>query len=403
MINKQMFQFPITYTLPIARIAIGWGAHETVADECKAINIKKALIVTTGLKGTGIVDEIKQILNTNGVATEIYDKVTSNPKEHEVMEAYNVFKDAECDGVVSVGGGSSHDCGKMLRLVFANDGQNICDFAAYIDRPWTEVAAKSKPPTVPQVSVNTTGGTGAEATAAAMVTSKKHRAKLGMLMPALAPNIALVDPLLIRLMPQNIAAWTGYDAFAHGFDSFLSKIQSQYTLAISLWTIKLVAENLREFAYNRMNHVACENMCWAENMMVAGLHLGGGAGIVHAIGHQIGALTDAHHGLLNAVVTLPLQRYNEATCPDKFAAMVRAMGVDTRGMTKMQAADKWFDEVERLLADLNIRTGHLNEQFGLQEKDLGHIVEICSNDWCSEGNPRAFDYNEYLTLLKGML
>jgi alcohol dehydrogenase class IV len=403
MINKQMFQFPITYTIPIARIAIGWGVHETVADECKALNIKKALIVTTGLKGTGIVDEINQILTTNGVATEIYDKVTSNPKEHEVMEAYNVFKDAECDGVVSVGGGSSHDCGKMVRLVFANDGQNICDFAASVDRPWPEVAAKSKPPTIPQVSVNTTGGTGAEATAAAMVTSKKLRTKLGMLMPALAPNIALVDPLLIRLMPQNIAAWTGYDAFAHGFDSFLSRIQSHFTLAISLWTIKLVSENLREFAHNRMNHVACENMCWAENMMVAGLHLGGGAGIVHGVGHQIGALTDAHHGRINAVVTLPLQRYNEATCPDKFGEMARAMGVDTRGLTKMQAADKWFDEVERLLADLDIKTGHLNEQFGLQEKDLEHIVKICSNDWCSEGNPRAFDHDEYLTLLKGML
>ena len=75
MINKEMFQFPIHYTSPIHRIAIGWGVHETVADECKAAGIKKALIVTTGLKGTGIIDEIRQILTVNGVANETYDMV----------------------------------------------------------------------------------------------------------------------------------------------------------------------------------------------------------------------------------------------------------------------------------------------------------------------------------------
>jgi alcohol dehydrogenase class IV len=102
-------------------------------------------------------------------------------------------------------------------------------------------------------------------------------------------------------------------------------------------------------------------------------------------------------------VTLPLQRYNDASCPERFAEMARFMGVDTRGMTKMQAADKWFDEVERLLADLDIKPGHLNEQFGLQEKDLGHMVDMCIKDWCREGNPRFFEYDECLAMLKGML
>ena len=83
MINQQIFQFPIIYTNQFARIAIGWGAHQTVADECKAANIKKALITTTGLKGTGIIDEINQILTIGGISTEIYNKVTTNPKDHE--------------------------------------------------------------------------------------------------------------------------------------------------------------------------------------------------------------------------------------------------------------------------------------------------------------------------------
>ena len=79
-INKEIHQFPIIYSSTPGRYAIGWGAHTTVADECTRANIKKALITTTGLKGTGIVDEIKGILEYNGVATEVYDKVFDQGK-----------------------------------------------------------------------------------------------------------------------------------------------------------------------------------------------------------------------------------------------------------------------------------------------------------------------------------
>jgi alcohol dehydrogenase class IV len=167
--------------------------------------------------------------------------------------------------------------------------------------------------------------------------------------------------------------------------------------------MKLVAENLREFTYNRMNHVACENMCWAASMAGLGLMLGGGVGIVHGLGHGLSVLCSCHHGRASASVAIPLERYNESTCPDKFAEMARAMGVDTGGMSKMQAADKWFDEVEKLLMDLNVKTGHLNEQFGLQQKDLEHIVKYYENDFAKEGNPRDFNFEECVKLLEGLL
>jgi alcohol dehydrogenase class IV len=79
------------------------------------------------------------------------------------------------------------------------------------------------------------------------------------------------------------------------------------------------------------------------------------------------------------------------------------MGVDIRSLTKMQAADKWFEEMERLLADLNIKTGHLNEQFGIQQKDLEHFVNAYANSFHHEGNPREFDRDELSRLLEGVL
>ena len=404
MIDKRVFEFPIHYTTVIGQVAIGWGAHETVADECKAANIRKALITTTGLKGTGIIDEIKQILSSHGISVEIFDSVTPNPKDYEVMEAYRFFKETGCNGVVSVGGGSSHDCGKGVRAVDANDGKSINDFYAHLDPPWMETIKKLKPVTVPQIAVNTTAGTGAESTAAAAIINTKTRAKGIIMMPGLAPKVGLIDPLLVRLMPQKFIAWTGFDALTHAFESFICRMRSQYNSAIMLRALKLVAENLREFTYNRMNHVACENMCWAENMASVGIGFGGGAGLVHGLGHGLSSLYDVHHGLANAVVTLPLERYNESACPEKFAEMAAAMGVDIRGMSKIQAADKWFDEMERLLKDLNIETGNLNKQFGFQKTDVEHVVlNQYANDFTREGNPRDFNYEDCVKLLEDMV
>lgn len=401
--NKQIFEFPITYTNAIPKIAFGWGAHETVADECKAAKIKKALIVSSGLKSTGVLDEIKAILNYNGISTEVYDKVTSNPKDFQVMEAYKVLKASGCDGVVSVGGGSSHDCGKGVRVVAANGGKFICDFAAYLDPPWMEQLKKFKPCNLPQIAVNTTSGTGAEVTSIATITNTKARAKQLVIAPNIGATTAIIDPLLVRLMPRKYAAWTGFDAMTHGFEAFVTKVQSPYAVGVLLRAIQLISENLRDFAYNRMNQKACENMCLAATMGGIAIGFGTGAGMVHGLGHQIGALSDCHHGLANAAMSLAAERYNQPTCPEKFATMVKAMGVDTRGMTTVQASDRWFDEIERLLKDLEITPGHLNEQFGIQKKDLKHIVSIYSNDFSREGNPREFNYDEVIKLLESIL
>jgi alcohol dehydrogenase class IV len=409
LINKEMRQFPIIYSSIQGQYAIGWGAHTTVADECKKANIKKALIVTSGLKGTGIIDEIKGILEYNGVSTAVYDKVTSNPKDYQVMEAYKVFKEAECDGVVSVGGGSSHDCGKGARAVATNDGKDVSELINLGDEPWMKAVLRFKPITIPQVAVNTTAGTGAETSDAAFLTDTKAGAKKGCRMRGMAPKIGIVDPLLVRLMPEKVAAWTGWDALTHAFESILSRIWVPHTVFMQLGVVKIIYENLREFTHNRMNHEACENMCWAESMGGFAIMFGGGPGgkfSCHSIGHQIGATTDGHHGLLNAALTIPVERINEPMFPGKFADMTRTMGVDTRGMTRIQAADRWFDEMERLLTDLGIKSGHLTEQVGFQQKDIDHVLDAMISDTfmvhISPGEEERFR-SETRQLLESML
>jgi formaldehyde dismutase / methanol dehydrogenase len=402
-INKEIFEFPILYTNPIPKVAIGWGAYQTVGNECKAAGMKKALIVTTGLKGTGVIDEIKGVINYAGVATEVYDKITSNPKTHQVMEAYKTFKEAQCDGVVAVGGGSSIDTGKAIRVIAANGGKDIMNFTVFLDPPWEKTLMKMKPCAIPQVSLATTSGTGAEVSSFAAISDPKSRMKVLVSAPNIHSAIAIVDPLLVRLQPKNYAAWAGFDAMAHGIEAFVTKVGSPYAHGILLRCVELVYKNLREFTYNRMNNVACERMCWAATMGGIGIGFGAGAGIIHGLGHQISALTDCHHGRINAVMMLAGERYNQPAIIEKLAMLTRAMGIDTTGLTDWEASERWFEEIEQLLIDLEITPGQLKKQFGLKETDMEHIVKVYSNDFCSQGNPKAFDYDEVLGVLKGAM
>jgi alcohol dehydrogenase class IV len=215
--------------------------------------------------------------------------------------------------------------------------------------------------------------------------------------------MAIVDPLLVRTMPKTFAAWSGFDALAHAFETFISRVQTPYTPGLSLRAMQVIFENIREFTYNPMNHAACERMASASTMAGLCLGLGSGAGLVHGIGHQLSALADSHHGRSNAVMTLPVERYNQPCCHEKFAIMARYLGVDTRGMTALEASDKWFDEIERLLKDLDIQTGHLKQQFGIRKEDLPQIVKVYSNDFPREGNIREYNYDEILELLENAL
>jgi alcohol dehydrogenase class IV len=403
MINKEIFEFPIVYTNPIPRIALGWGSYQTVGNECKAAGMKKALIVTSGLKGTGIIDELKGVINHAGVYTEVYDKVTTNPKDWQVMEAYRAFKDGKCDGVVGVGGGSSMDTAKGVRVVAANGGKDITNFTVFIDPPWIDTLKKMKPCTIPQISVATTSGTGAEVSSFAALQNTKIKTKILVSAPNIHSNLAVIDPLLARTQSRETAAWTGFDAMAHGIEAFVTKVQGPYAYGMLLRCVELVYKNLREFVYNRMNHEACERMCWASTMGGIAIGFGAGAGIVHGLGHQISALNDVHHGRINGIMMLAGERYNQPAIIDKLAALTRAMGVDTTGMTEWEAADHWFYEIEQLLKDLDITPGQLKKQLGVQEKDLDKIVRVYANDFCSEGNPREFNYDEVIALMKSVL
>src|SRR5215213_64323 len=196
-----MFEFPIKEFFKQPRSLLGPGAYESAGPEAAAMGLRHVLFVTTGLRGTGIIDECKTNFEDAGVSVSVYDKVETNPKDYNVMDAYNAYVENECDGFVSIGGGSPHDTTKGARVVAAHDGRNINEFQG--------LNKSEKLENPPHIAINTTVGTGSETTPFAVITdlsSDKAPHKWVAADRAMTTTLAINDPVLMMTQPPEYVA-----------------------------------------------------------------------------------------------------------------------------------------------------------------------------------------------------
>jgi methanol:N,N-dimethyl-4-nitrosoaniline oxidoreductase len=403
-ISIERKQFPLLYVNQHARGIVGWGAHRMAGQECHMYGIKHALLVTTGLKGTGIVDEVEGVLKSNGVAVTRFEKVTSNPKDDECREGTKAYLEAGCDGVVSVGGGSAHDAGKAVRIMVTNDGAetDLRQFAAFLDPHFTTKIHTYKTIAIPQVAINTTTGTGAEGTGNSIITDKEWVYKLILIVPGVAPSVGIDDPAFMRLQPPHMVAQSGMDAFTHALEPFINRINFPIAHATGSHAIKLLSGNLRQAYGNPANDTAIENLAWAQFLASMSYGMGGGMGMVHGLGHMVSVIKDLHHGYTNALMLMPVERFNVVACPERFKEVGDAMGLDVRHMNAVQAADKTLEAIERLRNDLGIPQVPL-KQFGFSEKDVAHAAKWVMNDISREANPRHMDAEQVKEILRSCI
>ena len=111
-VDELLKPFPIKEFHPFPRALLGPGAHEMIGPEAKKLGFRKILVMTSGLRGSGTVHKIVESLKYHGLETVLYDKVESNPKDYNVMQAVAMYQENKCDSFVSIGGGSSHDACK---------------------------------------------------------------------------------------------------------------------------------------------------------------------------------------------------------------------------------------------------------------------------------------------------
>ena len=370
--QEQVFGFYIpTVTL------MGVGAHRQIGNQIKALGGKKPFICTDkGIVAAGILDQVARVIKDEcGVEPVVYDATQPNPTDKNVHEGYEMYKSNGCDLIISLGGGSPHDCGKGIGIIATNGG-NIRDYEG-VDK-----SAKAMPPFI---AVNTTAGTASEMTRFCIITDTSRKVKMAIVDWRVTPNVAIDDPLLMTGMPPALTAATGMDALTHAVEAYVSTIATPVTDACALKAIELVANHLRAAVANGGDMEARDKMCYAQYL--AGMAFNNASlGHVHAMAHQLGGYYDLPHGVCNAILLPHVSRFNLIAKMERFADIAVAMGENIEGLSTRAAAELALDAIKTLSADIGIPSGL--RELGVKEEDLETMAENAQKDACGLTNPR---------------
>ena len=294
----------------------------------KSLNGKKCLIVTDKFLGScGIADRVKEIFVNAGLEVAVFDGAEPNPTDKNVEAGVKVFNENKCDSIVSLGGGSSHDCAKGIGLVAANGGE-IYDY---------EGIDKSSNPMVPLMAINTTAGTASEITRFCIITDTRRKVKMAIVDWRVTPQIAINDPELMKGMPPALTAATGMDALTHAIEAYVSTAANPLTDAAALMAIKMIQQYLPKAVANGDYMQARDKMAYGQYL--AGIAFNNASlGYVHAMAHQLGGFYNLPHGVCNAILLPYVERFNLIGNLNRFRDIAEAMGENIEGLSTHEAA-----------------------------------------------------------------
>lgn len=365
-----------------------------LADATTAIashGFKRALIVTDKfLNQMGVADKVAQLLKQSNVESVVFDETKPNPTVSNVEAGLFTLKENQCDCVISLGGGSPHDCAKGIALVAANGGE-IKDY---------EGVDQSAKPQLPLISINTTAGTASEMTRFCIITDEKRHIKMAIVDKHVTPMMSVNDPELMLAKPASLTAATGMDALTHAIEAYVSIAATPITDAVALKAIEMIQENLRQAVNQGDDIEARDNMAYAQFM--AGMAFNNASlGYVHAIAHQLGGFYDLPHGVCNAVLLPHVQRYNSEVAESRLADIARHLGVNTANMTETEACTAAIESICKLSNDVNIPSGLA--ELNVKEEDFDVLAENALRDACGFTNPKQATHEEIVAILKAAM
>lgn len=302
-------------------IKFGAGRIRELADHCKAVGMRKPLLVTDrGLAPMAITQNALAILEAAGLGRAIFADVDPNPNDANLEAGVKAFKEGGHDGVVAFGGGSGLDLGKAIAFMVGQT-RPVWDFEDIGDW-WTRASVEG---IAPIVAVPTTAGTGSEVGRASVITNSQTHTKKVIFHPKFLPAVTICDPDLTVGMPKVITAGTGMDAFAHCLEAYCSPFYHPMSQGIALEGMRLVKEYLPRAYRDGTDIEARANMMSAAAMGAVAFQKGLGA--IHSLSHPVGAIYNTHHGMTNAVVMPPVLRFNRPAIEGKIAAAAAYLGI----------------------------------------------------------------------------
>ena len=380
-----------TFAFP-TRIIFGAGSIHELGQEIAKHSIQKPLLVTDpGVVKAGLVDRITQA--APGIQFALFDSVSPNPTEKNVLEGIERYRQEGCDGIVALGGGSPLDAGKVIRLGVTHP----LPLDQYDDQLNGGDKIGSNLP--PMIAVATTSGTGSEVGRSAVILLESTDRKTVIFSPHLIPSVAIDDPELTVGMPPAITAGTGLDALTHNVEAYLAKGYHPMCDAIALYGTRLAAKSLVAAVHNGTDIQARTDLMMASVMGAVAFQKG--LGVVHSLAHPLSSIAGLHHGTTNGVLLPYVLEFNRTVVEDRIRDLAVAMELNVSGLSVHDAATAAINRVRELLGEVGVPE-HLSA-LGIRQEMIPALSAKAMEDACHTLNPRPCTLSDMTALYQAAL
>ena len=329
------------------KIIFGKGEIEKIATEIPTDS--KILLLYGGgsIKKNGVYEQVKTALKDFDI--EEFGGIPANPEYAVLKKALTVIKEKKITFLLAVGGGSVIDGTKFLSSAAEYKGDN----------PW-DILDKKIPTLkgMPFGTVLTLPATGSEMNSGAVITRSETKQKLTMGGPGLFPVFSVLDPSVVKTIPQRQLANGLADAFTHVLEQYMTYpagglLQDRMAEGI-LQTLVEVAPVILK---NPTDYKAAANFMWSCTMALNGLIQKGVPSdwAIHMMGHELTALFGIDHARTLAILTGSHYSYNFESKKEKLAQYATRVW----GVTDGSIDEKAKEGIEKTIAffhSLGIKT-----------------------------------------------
>lgn len=379
------------------KVIAGNAALEHIPFELATLGAKRPMIITDkGVRGNKLLAPIEAAFeSTDAVIGCIFDDVPPDSSLDTVRHAAALYRENQCDAIIAVGGGSVIDTSKATNILVSEGGDDLLQYSGAHNLP---------KPLKPFFVIPTTSGTGSEVTMVAVVSDTAKNVKMAFASYYLMPHAAILDPRMTLTLPPHLTAMTAIDALTHAIEAYTCMAANPISDAYATAAIKKISTNLFNVLDNLNDSQGRLELAQASTM--AGIAFSNSmVGLVHSLGHALGAVAHLPHGLCMNLFLPYVLEYNKEVNGDKIADLLLPLaGADIYAQTPAHSrADKAITTIQAMrdrLFSLTKLPRTLQETGKVTEAQLDEVAEKALNDGSIIYNPKEASFEDLRSILQ---
>lgn len=325
------------------KICTGKNALEQLDYECQQYHMKNPLILTDQtLFQLKYIDKVKKHLHCK---FSVYTDIPVDSSIHVVEEIKDYYLTQQCDGLIALGGGSVLDTAKGVYLMLSQECDSIEQILGFEDLKLGKH--------IPFFAIPTTSGTGSEATCVAVISHPEKQVKMEIISQHIQSDVAFIDPIFTQNLPLKTTASTSIDALVHAIEAYTCSGHNPISDVYALTAIQLIYNNILKII-EKPKDLEVRNQLALASYLAGVAFSNSMVGIVHAIGHALGAVCHIPHGDAMSMLLIPCMRYNKDINKQRYGDILIYLDKDKYAQTpKEDLADTTIQVLSNLLKTLH--------------------------------------------------